>query len=80
MGAKLLSATFASHSAHLSGEPARNVVLPEGHDAAAGTIELVHADTATHKGDMFTKDMPPKAFREKLALLRVSERARHAGA
>ena len=42
-------------------------------------MELVHADTATHKGDLFTKDMPPKAFRENVALLRVSERARTAG-
>ena len=52
---------------------------PEDHDSSHGTMELVHAETATHKGDLFTKDMPPKAFKEKLALLRVAERARTNG-
>ena len=51
------------------------------HDGEAGDIELVHADTATHKRDIFTKEMAPKGFNEKVAsLLRVTNRARGGGA
>ena len=49
-------------------------------DGGRGNIELVHAETATHKGDMFTKDMPPKAYREKVALLRVVNRGQRGSA
>ena len=49
-------------------------------DGGRGNIELVHADTSTHKGDMFTKDMPPKAYREKVGLLRVVDRGQRGGA
>ena len=45
---------------------------PEGHDAEHGDVKLVHAETTTHKGDLFTKDMPHKAVRDKVTLLRVA--------
>ena len=52
---------------------------PVDHDCSPGTIELVHHETNTHKGDMFTKEMPPKSFKEEIALIRVSDSARRGG-
>ena len=49
------------------------------HDDKRGDIELVHAETSTHKGDLFTKEIAPKAFKEKIALLRVADRSRRGG-
>jgi hypothetical protein len=40
----------------------------------SGELKLVYHETTTHKADVFTKDMPPKAFREKLDLLRARPR------
>ena len=34
----------------------------DAHDKTDGPIELVHADTSTHKADVFTKDMSPRDF------------------
>ena len=55
------------------------LVDPEGHDAECGEVKLVHAETSTHKGDIFTKEMPPKDFNSKLSLLRVSNNSRRKG-
>ena len=35
---------------------------------------LVHADTKVHKGDVFTNDMSPKDFAQKLQMMRVAPR------
>ena len=48
----------------------------EEHDRTSGDIQLVHADTKTHKGDIFTKEMPPKDYNSKLSLLRVTNSSR----
>ena len=46
-----------------------------------GPVKLEHADTKTHKGDVFTKYMSPMAFREAVSRLGVMPRcARIAGA
>ena len=50
------------------------------HDCRHGSLELVHHDGVSHKADIFTKDMPPKAFREKLLLMGVSQRKERQGA
>ena len=46
----------------------------ENHDCSHGALELVYHETSDHKADIFTKDMPPKAFREKLLLMGVTTR------
>ena len=49
------------------------------HDRTHGGIELVHADTKLHKGDIFTKEMPPKGFNSKIFLLHVASSRRRGG-
>ena len=50
-------------------------------DGSSGSVTLEHAETKTHKGDVFTKYMSPAAFREAVARLGVMPRcARVAGA
>ena len=50
-------------------------------DGSSGPVTLEHADTKTHKGDVFTKYMSPASFREAVARLGVMPRcARVAGA
>ena len=48
----------------------------DGHDCRHGTIELVHHEGALHKADIFTKDMQPKPFKEKLLLMNVGQRGK----
>ena len=46
-------------------------------DGSSGPVTLVHADTKTHKGDVFTKYMSPVSFREAVARLGVAPRSAH---
>jgi hypothetical protein len=46
----------------------------DSQDCRHGSLELVHHDGETHKADVFTKDMPPKTFRDRLLLMGVSQR------
>ena len=46
----------------------------DAQDSSCGSLELVYHDTKTHKADVFTKDMGPKDFRERLSLMRVGRR------
>jgi hypothetical protein len=46
----------------------------DNHDCCHGPLELVHHVGTEHKADVFTKDMPPKAFKEKLWLMGVGPR------
>ena len=52
------------------------VLYDDEQGRTAGGIQLVHSDTKTHKGDIFTKEMPPKDFNSKLSFLRVSNSCR----
>ncbi len=44
------------------------------HDQTCGALKLIHHVTTTHKADVFTKTMTPKAFRDKLELMRARQR------
>jgi hypothetical protein len=46
----------------------------DAHDCRHGTLELVHHEGTEHKADIFTKEMPPKAFNDKLGLMGVGTR------
>ena len=47
---------------------------PETQDTSNGSLKLIYHETGTHKADVFTKSMPPVAFRQKLDLLRAHRR------
>ena len=43
-------------------------------DRSSGDLELAYAETSTHKADIFTKDMQPKEFQQRLLLMGAGRR------